>query len=103
VDLMKLFVTGSTGLLGNSLVRSLEAAGYVVVGLVRSEEKGRRLIGDVRAILIKGDMRNVQALAPALEGCDAVFHAATMIAAPGKGRPGERYIVAGEFHTMRRC
>jgi len=73
---MKAFVTGSTGLLGNNLVRMLEAAGHAVVGLVRSEEKGRRLLGDTRAILIEGDMRHVQAFAPALEGCEAVFHTA---------------------------
>ena len=43
---MKVFVTGSTGLLGNNLVRALIARGHEVVGLVRSEEKGRRLLGD---------------------------------------------------------
>lgn len=73
---MKVFVTGSTGLLGNNLVRRLEAAGHAVVVLVRSEEKGRRLLGDTRAILIKGDMRDVQAFASALDGCQAVFHTA---------------------------
>jgi nucleoside-diphosphate-sugar epimerase len=51
--------TGSTGLLGNNLVRALEAAGHSVVGLVRSEEKGRRLLDDTRATLVKGDMRDV--------------------------------------------
>jgi dihydroflavonol-4-reductase len=55
---MRFFVTGSTGLLGNNLVRTLEAAGHSVVGLVRSEEKGRRLLGDTRATLVKGDMRD---------------------------------------------
>ena len=73
---MKAFVTGSTGLLGNNLVRMLEAAGHTVVGLVRSEEKGHRLLGDTRAILIKGDLGDVQAFASALEGCEAVFHTA---------------------------
>jgi dihydroflavonol-4-reductase len=73
---MKVFVTGSTGLLGNNLVRRLELAGHGVVGLVRSEAKGRRLLGDTRAILVEGDMRAVQAFAPALDGCEAVFHTA---------------------------
>jgi dihydroflavonol-4-reductase len=45
---MKVFVTGSTGLLGNNLVHALEAAGHSVVGLVRAEEKGRRLLSDTR-------------------------------------------------------
>jgi dihydroflavonol-4-reductase len=43
---MRVFVTGSTGLLGNNLIRALESAGYSVRGLVRSLEKGRRLLGD---------------------------------------------------------
>jgi dihydroflavonol-4-reductase len=73
---MKVFVTGSTSLLGNNLVRALEAAGHSVVGLVRSEEKGRRLLSDTRAVLVKGDMRDVPAFAPAFEGCEVVFHTA---------------------------
>ena len=56
---MKVFVTGSTGLVGNNLVRALETKGFDVVGLVRSEEKGNRLLGDTNATLVKGDMLDV--------------------------------------------
>jgi dihydroflavonol-4-reductase len=73
---MKAFVTGSTGLLGNNLVRALEARGYDVIGLVRSEDKAKRLLGDTRATFVKGDMRDVAAFAPKLDGCEAVFHTA---------------------------
>lgn len=73
---MKVFVTGSTGLLGNNLVRSLVGNGHTVVGLVRSKEKGRWLLGDTGAALVKGDMRDVPAFASALDGCEAVFHTA---------------------------
>ena len=73
---MRAFVTGSTGLLGNNLVRALRARGHDVVGLVRSEERGRRLIGDTGARLVRGDMRDVAGFAAALEGCEAVFHTA---------------------------
>ncbi len=73
---MKAFVTGSTGLLGSNLVRALVAHGHHVVGLVRSEERGRRLIGDTGAQLIVGDMRDVAGFAAALDGCDVVFHTA---------------------------
>src|ERR1700752_879292 len=73
---MKAFVTGSTGLLGNNLVRMLVERGDQVVGLVRSEEKGRRLLGDVDATLVRGDMRDVAGFAAALDGCEAVFHTA---------------------------
>jgi dihydroflavonol-4-reductase len=73
---MKVFVTGATGLLGNNLVRLLDRRGDEVVGLVRSEEKGRRLLGDTRARLVRGDMREVAGFAGALDGCEAVFHTA---------------------------
>lgn len=73
---MRAFVTGSTGLLGNNLVRALVARGHEVVGLVRSEEKGRRLIGDTGARLVVGDMRDVAGFAAALDGCEIVFHTA---------------------------
>jgi dihydroflavonol-4-reductase len=73
---MKVFVTGSTGLLGNNTVRLLRERGLEVAGLVRSEEKGSRLLGDTGARLMKGDMRDVPGFAAALDGCGAVFHTA---------------------------
>ncbi len=73
---MKIFVTGSTGLLGNNLVRLLLDRGFDVVGLVRSEEKAKRMFGETKAHFVKGDMRDVAGFAPAMEGCEAVFHTA---------------------------
>jgi nucleoside-diphosphate-sugar epimerase len=73
---MRAFVTGSTGLLGSNLVRALVERGDDVVGLVRSEERGRRLIGDTGARLVVGDMRDVAGFAAALDGCEVVFHTA---------------------------
>ncbi len=73
---MKAFVTGATGLLGNNLVRALRAEGHEVVGLVRSDAKARRLLGGTGATWVVGDMRSPETFAPALRGCDAVFHTA---------------------------
>lgn len=73
---MKVFVTGSTGLLGNNLVRLLMDRGFDVVGLVRSEEKAKRMFGETKAHFVKGDMRDVAGFAPAMEGCEALFHTA---------------------------
>jgi dihydroflavonol-4-reductase len=73
---VKVFVTGSTGLLGSNLVRHLDAGGHQIVGLVRSQERGVRLLGDTRATLTRGDMRDVSGFAHELDGCEAVFHAA---------------------------
>lgn len=73
---MKAFVTGSTGLLGNNLVRALRAEGHTVRALVRSEAKGRELLAGTGAELIRGDMADVAAFADALDGCDVLFHTA---------------------------
>jgi len=73
---MRAFVTGATGLLGNNLVRHLREKGHDVVGLVRSPEKARWLLGNTGARWVEGDMRDVPGFAAALDGCDAVFHTA---------------------------
>jgi len=73
---MKVFVTGSTGLLGNNVVRALAAAGHEVVGLTRSAEKADWMMGDTGARFVTGDMRAVDGFADALNGCDAVIHTA---------------------------
>jgi dihydroflavonol-4-reductase len=73
---MRAFVTGSTGLLGNNLVRTLLKAGHEVVALARSATKGTRELGDTSARIVIGDMADVAGFADALEGVDVVFHTA---------------------------
>ncbi len=46
---MRGLVTGSTGLLGNNLVRILLQAGHEVWALARSKEKAQRELGDTAA------------------------------------------------------
>src|SRR5262245_344899 len=74
--IMRAFVTGSTGLLGNNLVRLLSEQGYEVTALVRSRAKAARLLVGLNVALVEGDMRDVAAFSPALHGCDGVFHTA---------------------------
>lgn len=73
---MRAFVTGSTGLLGNNLVRLLVAQGHQVKALTRSREKAAHLLGDLDVTIVQGDMHDVRSFAPALEGCDCLFHTA---------------------------
>lgn len=73
---MKAFVTGSTGLLGNNLVRLLVEQGHEVKCLIRSNKKAEWLLGDLDIELVKGDMRLVTEFAPELEGIDVIFHTA---------------------------
>jgi dihydroflavonol-4-reductase len=73
---MKAFVTGSTGLLGNNLVRALLEQGHEVKALARSRRKAEQLLGDTAAKIVVGDMDNVAAFADELAGCDILFHGA---------------------------
>ncbi|MFN2425956.1 MAG: NAD-dependent epimerase/dehydratase family protein [Candidatus Binatia bacterium] len=73
---MKAFVTGATGLLGNNLVRALEADGHDVVALARDKGKAARVLHGTSARLVIGDMRRVPDFAEEIAGCDAVFHTA---------------------------
>ncbi len=73
---MRTFVTGSTGLLGNNLVRKLLEEGHEVLALARSKDKAARELGDTQARIVIGDMSDVAAFADALSGVDVVFHTA---------------------------
>jgi dihydroflavonol-4-reductase len=73
---MRAFVTGSTGLLGNNLVRRLLEDGHDVLALARSEDKAARELGDTRARIVIGDMTDVAGFADALSGVDWLFHTA---------------------------
>ena len=73
---MRTLVTGSTGLLGNNLVRKLLEEGHEVLALARSKDKAARELGDTRARIVIGDMTDVAGFADALSGVDVVFHTA---------------------------
>lgn len=73
---MKAFVTGGTGLLGGNLVRLLLDQGHEVKALARSQDKAERLLGGLGAEIVLGDLNDVPAFAPHVEGCDTVFHTA---------------------------
>lgn len=73
---MHAFVTGGTGLLGNNLVRLLLQQGHQVSALVRSRAKAASLFAGLDVRLVEGDLLDVTAFGPALEGCDVLFHTA---------------------------
>ncbi len=79
------FVTGSTGLLGNNLVRLLAGRGVRVKALARSREKAAKQFAGIPVEVVEGDMLDVARFAPALAGCDALFHTAAHFRASYKG------------------
>jgi len=68
-------VTGATGLVGYNIVRALRKRQRKVRALVRTLEKGRRLLPS-DCELVEGDVTDRDSLCRALAGCDVVYHAA---------------------------
>ena len=72
---MKVLVTGGTGYLGRRLVGALRAAGHEVVLYGRTAGAA-----GLDAAAVDGDVRDPGRLADAARGCDAILHAAALVA-----------------------
>lgn len=72
---MRVFLTGASGWVGSVVVRELVEAGHAVVGLVRSEEKGKalRAIGGTPQL---GSLADLDLLRRAAGEADGVIHTA---------------------------
>jgi nucleoside-diphosphate-sugar epimerase len=70
------FVTGSTGLLGNNLVRLLLSRGVRVRALSRSRQKAERQFAGLPVEIVEGEMTNVSGFAERLDGTEVLFHTA---------------------------
>lgn len=68
-------VTGATGLVGYNIVKALLARGRKVRVLVRSLEKGQRLLPE-ECELVQGDITDKASIEFAMAGCEVVYHAA---------------------------
>src|SRR6478672_7798948 len=72
---MKILVTGATGKVGSRLAKRLAKRGHDVRALVRDEARAKDL-RDAGLDLEVGDLLEVDSLAPAVRGVDAVVHCA---------------------------
>ncbi|HEY2939538.1 MAG TPA: SDR family NAD(P)-dependent oxidoreductase [Gaiellaceae bacterium] len=68
-------VTGGTGFLGRAIVERLLEEGHPVRALARSEASAQAL-AELGAEPVRGDVLDLDALSPAMRGCDLVYHAA---------------------------
>lgn len=80
---MKVLVTGGTGFIGSHTARAVLGAGHRLRLLVRDPKKAHRVLGPeavAGAELVVGDVTDEGAVAKALANCDAVLHAAALVA-----------------------
>jgi nucleoside-diphosphate-sugar epimerase len=80
--MMKVFVAGATGAIGQQLVPRLVAAGHEVHGMTRSESK-RELVWDLGAVPVVADALDPSAVAEAVATArpDVIVHQLTAISA----------------------
>ncbi len=71
---MRLFITGATGFVGSHVAGLAAEQGAKLRLLSRSTSNRGHL--PISADVVDGDLRNPQAFASALQGCDAVIHVA---------------------------
>lgn len=81
---MRVLVTGGTGFVGAHTVKAVLDAGHQVVLLVRDPARieanlGPLGVGIDRVEHVVGDMTDASAVARAIDGCDAVIHAAAVV------------------------
>jgi dihydroflavonol-4-reductase len=76
---MQALVTGASGFVGANIVAALNQAGWQARALVRHTSSLAALDGLDYDVAI-GDVTDPRSLAAAMQGCDAVFHAAGVVA-----------------------
>lgn len=72
---MKTLVTGSTGLIGSSLIPILIEKGHTIRVLVRDPEKASKL-KRIGVEIVKGDLCDEDSIESAMKGCRFLFHLA---------------------------
>jgi nucleoside-diphosphate-sugar epimerase len=87
---VKILVTGATGVYGRSVVERLDRAGHEVVAMARNPPKAL----PARVKFASADVRDLDAVTKAMDGCDVVCHLAFVVT-PMKDREESRRISVG--------
>ena len=76
MGVMKILLTGATGLIGSSVLTALLAHGHEVVAIVRSDSSAKRA-SDAGATAVVGDISDATWFAEQLRGVDGAIHTAS--------------------------
>jgi nucleoside-diphosphate-sugar epimerase len=75
---MTIFITGATGYIGNILALKLAESNNVIHALVRQPAEAKNLEHpNIR--LFEGDITDIDSIKNAMDGCDQVFHLASLV------------------------
>ncbi len=97
-----ILVTGATGHLGNVLIRTLVVKGKKIKALVLPNEDPKSLVGlDVE--IIKGDVRDTEAMRKACKNVDLVYHLAAVISIAGNSKLVYDVNVGGTKNILQAC
>lgn len=103
---MKVLVTGGTGFVGSHITRQLRASGHEVRLLARTPGKVAPLMKKIGidpgiVEVVQGDITDAGSVRAALDGCDAVVHAAAVVATDStKDDEMERVNLAGAENVL---
>jgi nucleoside-diphosphate-sugar epimerase len=97
---MKAFVTGASGFIGGALTKRLIAEGWTVNALARSE-KSAKVVRDLGATAVKGDLDDVGAMTEGARGADVAFHCAAHLGEWGNASDFERVNVTGTANAVQ--
>ena len=96
---MKVFVTGAEGFIGSHLVEALVRSGHDVRALVQYNSFNSKgwldsMAPEMRGQIevIAGDVRDRSQMSHCVQGCDAVFHLAALIAIPYSYAAPQSYV-----------
>lgn len=100
---MKYLITGANGYIGTHLVRQLVQQGHEVHALILPGTDGS-LLQHPNIRIFEGDILRPEDLPAALDGCQAVFHLASIVS-PWEKDPGifQRVNVLGTQFLMQQC
>ncbi|RJL33172.1 NAD-dependent epimerase/dehydratase family protein [Bailinhaonella thermotolerans] len=101
---MRVLVTGGSGFVGSHAVAAMLGAGHEPRLLVRDKAKAERVLAGLGVSgtpdLVPGDVRDAAGVKAALEGCDAVLHAAADMGVTGRAADLAGSNVAGTENVL---
>jgi nucleoside-diphosphate-sugar epimerase len=96
---VKAFVTGGSGFLGRNLLRTLHERGDEARALARSDGSAK-VVEDLGATAIRGDLTDLDALTSGAEGVDVIFHCAAYVKTWGDEEEARRITVGGTERVL---